>query len=191
MSFHLLFGLATSGIGLQKNSRSWSKDGMSISDSGGAKIQSHDARDLVMGTFIGIGSNFQADLTMETFYVPEHKKKKNDCQQGPHNFWQRITLLICLNTITRKEVLNWSRCVPIWGGKRVKSICASSFFNSDVIHRHGRNALPRGITCLMYLACTHFLLPKLFNSFHYQYVWAAHHYMSISNMIFIYLFICL
>lgn len=49
---------------------------MSISDSGGAKIQSHDARDLVMGTFIGIGSNFQADLTMETFYVPEHKKKK-------------------------------------------------------------------------------------------------------------------
>lgn len=49
---------------------------MSISDSGGAKIQSHDARDLVVGTFIGIGSNFQADLTMETFYIPEHKKKK-------------------------------------------------------------------------------------------------------------------
>lgn len=118
------------------------------------------------------------------------RKKKNDCQQGPHNFWQRITLLICLNTITWKEVLNWSRCVPIWGGKRVKSICASSFFNSDVIHRHSRNALPRGITCLMYLACTHFLLPKLFNGFHYQYVWAAHHYMSISNMFFIYLFIC-
>lgn len=88
-----------------------------------------------LGTLIGIGGNFQVDLTIETFYVPEHKKKmstrsiqfliENKTYLPKHNHMKRNSEL--------KQMCDYLR------QKRVKSICASSFFNTDVIHRHSTN----------------------------------------------------
>lgn len=136
-SFHLLFGLATSGIGLQKNSRSWLKMEWAFLILVEPRVSHIMPETWWLGTFVGIGANFQVDLTMETFYVPEHKKKKWLSTRSVQFLVENKTYLPEHNHMKRNFELK-QMCAYL-RRKRVKSICASSFFNTDVTHRHGTN----------------------------------------------------